>query len=59
MDDLQTLHRLRMTGADGMSVRKRAWTTSLGVAKEARVVDDVDDAGTRRLKTFAKKKGRR
>ena len=39
-----------------MSVRKRAWTTSLGVAKEAWVVDYVDQAGTRRLKTFAKKK---
>ena len=39
-----------------MSVRKRAWTTSKGVEKEAWVVDYVDQAGKRRLKTFAKKK---
>jgi integrase len=39
-----------------MSVRKRAWTTSKGVEKEAWVVDYVDQAGQRRLKTFAKKK---
>jgi integrase len=39
-----------------MSVRKRAWTTSKGEHKEAWVVDYVDQAGDRRLKTFAKKK---
>ena len=39
-----------------MSVRKRAWTTSRGVEKEAWVVDYVDQAGRRHLKTFAKKK---
>lgn len=39
-----------------MSVRKRAWTTSKGVDKEAWVVDYVDQAGKRRLKTFTKKK---
>jgi integrase len=39
-----------------MSVRKRAWFTSKGEHKEAWVVDYVDQAGDRRLKTFAKKK---
>src|SRR5271166_2898961 len=39
-----------------MSVRKRAWTTSKGVEKEAWVVDYVDQGGNRRLKTFTKKK---
>jgi integrase len=39
-----------------MSVRKRAWTTSKGEQKEAWVVDYVDQADKRRLKTFAKKK---
>jgi len=39
-----------------MSVRKRAWTTSKGVEKEAWIVDYVDQAGKRHLKTFAKKK---
>jgi integrase len=39
-----------------MSVRKRAWTTSKGIEKEAWVVDYVDQTGRRRLKTFAKKK---
>jgi integrase len=39
-----------------MSVRKRTWTTSRGVEKEAWVVDNVDQAGKRRLKTFTKKK---
>jgi integrase len=39
-----------------MSVRKRTWTTSKGVEKEAWIVDYVDQAGKRRLKTFAKKK---
>ena len=39
-----------------MSVRKRAWTNSKGEAKEAWVVDYVDQAGKRRLKTFKRKK---
>jgi integrase len=39
-----------------MSVRKRTWKTSAGFEKEAWVVDYVDQAGKRRLKTFAKKK---
>jgi integrase len=39
-----------------MSVRKRKWTTSSGVNREAWVVDYVDGAGARRLKTFDKKK---
>lgn len=39
-----------------MSVRKRAWTTKQGVEKEAWVVDYVDQGGTRRLKTFRRKK---
>jgi integrase len=39
-----------------MSVRKRAWTTSKGLEKEAWVVDYVDQTGDRRLKTFAKKR---
>ncbi|WP_095201640.1 tyrosine-type recombinase/integrase [Mesorhizobium carmichaelinearum] len=39
-----------------MSVRKRKWTTAKGVEKEAWVVDYADGNGTRRLKTFDKKK---
>jgi integrase len=39
-----------------MSVRKRAWTNSTGEPREAWVVDYVDQAGKRRLKTFARKK---
>lgn len=39
-----------------MSVRKREWTTPKGEAKSAWVVDYVDMAGKRRLKTFARKK---
>ena len=39
-----------------MSVRKREWITPRGEAKSAWVVDYVDTAGKRRLKTFAKKK---
>ncbi|MBO6901188.1 MAG: site-specific integrase [Rhizobiaceae bacterium] len=39
-----------------MSVRKRTWTTSRGVEKTAWVVDYIDVKGTRRLRTFAKKK---
>jgi integrase len=39
-----------------MSVRKRTWRNSKGEAKEAWVVDYVDQAGRRRLKTFKRKK---
>ncbi|MGX8011665.1 tyrosine-type recombinase/integrase [Mesorhizobium sp. ORM8.1] len=39
-----------------MSVRKRKWTTSKGVQKEAWLVDYVDQHGERRAKTFDKKK---
>jgi len=41
-----------------MSVRKRVWTTSKGIEKEAWVVDYVDkvEGGKRRLKSFEKKK---
>ena len=39
-----------------MSVRKRQWQTGKGVAIEAWVVDYVDRAGKRRLKTFPRKK---
>jgi integrase len=39
-----------------MSIRKRKWKTSVGVEKEAWVVDYADQHGTRRLKTFARKK---
>jgi integrase len=41
-----------------MSIRRRTWTTSKGVEKEAWVVDYVDrvEGGKRRLKAFAKKK---
>ena len=39
-----------------MSVRKRQWKTSAGVEKEAWVVDYTDQSGTRRLKTFPRKK---
>lgn len=38
-----------------MSVRKRSWSTK-GVDKTAWVVDYVDGAGKRRMKTFSKKK---
>lgn len=39
-----------------MSIRKRTWTTAVGAEKAAWIVDYVDGKGTRRLKTFAKKK---
>ena len=39
-----------------MSVRKRTWVTAKGEIKEAWVVDYVDQAGTRHLRTFKKKK---
>lgn len=39
-----------------MSVRKRSWKTAKGEAKEAWIVDYVDQAGKRHIKTFTKKK---
>jgi len=39
-----------------MSIRKRTWKNSKGDAKEAWVVDYIDQAGKRRLKTFERKK---
>lgn len=39
-----------------MSVRKRKWTTSKGVVREAWLVDYVDQHGKRHAKTFDKKK---
>src|SRR6516165_8921094 len=39
-----------------MSIRKRKWTTRLGEAKEAWVVDYADQHGERHIKTFARKK---
>jgi len=39
-----------------MSVRKRRWTDPRGEAKEAWVVDYVDDPGDRHIKTFARKR---
>ena len=39
-----------------MSIRKRTWIASKGVEKSAWVVDYTDAKGTRRLKTFGKKK---
>ncbi len=38
------------------SVRKREWTSPKGEDKSAWVVDYFDQAGKRRLKTFARKK---
>jgi hypothetical protein len=39
-----------------MSVRKRRWITNKGEAKEAWIVDYVDQAGDRHIQTFARKK---
>ena len=39
-----------------MSVRKRSWTTTAGEERESWVVDYFDAGGTRRLKTFKRKK---
>jgi integrase len=39
-----------------MSIRKRTWQTAKGEAREAWIVDYVDQAGKRRLKTVATKK---
>jgi integrase len=39
-----------------MSVRKRQWTSARGEAKEAWIVDYVDQAGERHIQTFTRKK---
>ena len=39
-----------------MAVRKRTWTTSAGERREAWVVDYVDQAGKRHIRTVAKKR---
>lgn len=39
-----------------MSIRKRKWTTARGVERETWICDYIDGAGTRRHKSFAKKK---
>jgi integrase len=39
-----------------LSVRKRKWTTRSGEAKEAWIVDFVDQKGKRQIKTFDRKK---
>ena len=39
-----------------MSVRKRTWNTAKGDVREGWVVDYMDGQGTRRLKSFARKK---
>ena len=39
-----------------MSVRKRTWKTAKGEEKSAWIVDYSDASGTRRQKTFSKKK---
>jgi integrase len=39
-----------------MSVRKRSWVTTAGEQREAWIVDYFDAGGTRRLKTFKRKK---
>jgi integrase len=39
-----------------MSVRKRAWTTRQGEAREAWIVDYTDQQGERHIHTFARKK---
>jgi hypothetical protein len=39
-----------------MSVRKRKWITSTGEAKEAWIIDYVDQQGDRHIETFERKK---
>jgi integrase len=50
--------RLKSIGNEGfkISVRKRTWKNPTGETKESWIVDYVDQAGTRRLKTFKRKK---
>src|SRR5262245_60893805 len=44
------------TGEGYMSVRKRKWVTSKGEAKEAWIVDYIDQQGGRHIETFDRKK---
>ena len=39
-----------------MSVRKRKWATSTGEAKEAWIIDYVDQQGDRHIETFERKR---
>ena len=39
-----------------MSIRKRTWTTAKGERREAWILDYTDQSGTRRLKTFKRRK---
>src|SRR5262245_27209789 len=39
-----------------MSVRKREWLTKGGAAREAWIVDYIDQRGVRAIKTFSRKK---
>ena len=39
-----------------MSIRKRSWQTAKGEAREAWVLDYMDQAGKRHIKTFERKK---
>jgi hypothetical protein len=39
-----------------MSVRKRTWTTAKGGAREAWIVDYIDQQGDRHIETFERKK---
>src|SRR5262249_20917887 len=48
--------RRNQNGGVIMSVRKRTWRTEQGAIKEAWVVDYVDQAGRRHVKTFARKR---
>ena len=45
-----------LKGFEIVSVRKRNWTTAKGEVRQSWVVDYVDGAGKRRLKTFERKK---
>jgi integrase len=40
-----------------VSVRKRTWTTRLGEAREAWIVDYTDQQGRRHIRTFDRKEG--
>jgi integrase len=43
-------------GGNSMSIHKRTWKNAEGLEQTAWVVDYVDQAGKRRLKTFERKK---
>jgi hypothetical protein len=45
------------TGGLIVSVRKRTWTTRLGEAREAWIVDYTDQQGRRHIRTFDRKEG--